>query len=160
MMLLKKTELKPLFISILIPIFIGGLSALISMGAMSGYSGLEKPPLSPPAWLFPIVWSVLFVLMGVASFLVYNSEGSEEDVREALVLYGLQLLFNFLWSIIFFNLKLYTLAFVWLLALLVLVITTAVSFYKISKPAGLLLVPYILWIIFAGYLNLLIAILN
>ena len=157
---MKKINFKALGIAILIPILTGGLSALISMGGMDGYEALTKPPLSPPGWLFPIVWMVLFVLMGIASYLIYESQAPEEELREAFVLYGLQLFFNFLWSIIFFNLGMYTLAFVWLAALLGLIVATAISFFRINKSAGLLLVPYILWVSFAGYLNLMIAILN
>lgn len=156
----RRAEGSGVLTAVFIPLFIGGLSALISVGAMKDYSALAKPPLSPPAWLFPVVWTLLYVLMGIASYLVLKSGKGGELVRESLVLYGLQLLFNFFWSIIFFNLEMYALAFVWLLALLGLVIVSGISFFKINKTAGLLLVPYIIWVTFAGYLNLMTVILN
>ena len=157
---MKKIDFKKLAISVIIPLFVGGLSALITINAMGGYSELDKPALSPPALVFPIVWTAIYILMGISSYLVYKSPADESDKREAFTLYGLQLIFNFFWSIIFFNLELYSLAFVWLLALVGLVVATALAFFRINKVSGILMIPYILWGFFAGYLNLMIAILN
>ena len=117
---------------------------------------LYKPPFAPPGWLFPVVWTILFVLMGVAAYLVYISDSP--DKNETLKLYLVQLLVNFGWSIIFFNWNAYFLAFTWLLLLLYLVYLTAKEFYEINKTAGLLMVPYIIWLIYAGYINLSIGI--
>ncbi|MBQ3073629.1 MAG: tryptophan-rich sensory protein [Ruminococcus sp.] len=150
---------KKLLVCVLIPLLVGGLSALITMGSMENFSSLNKPPLSPPGWLFPVVWTILFVLMGIASYIVLE-RGSFAETRTALFFYGVQLFFNFFWSIFFFNFELYYFSFLWLLALWVLIIITAVLFFRISKPAGYLMIPYILWVTFAGYLNLGIAILN
>lgn len=158
-MILTVIRWKKLLVCVLIPLLVGGLSALITMGSMENFSSLNKPPLSPPGWLFPVVWTILFVLMGIASYIVLE-RGSFAETRTALFFYGVQLFFNFFWSIFFFNFELYYFSFLWLLALWVLIIITAVLFFRISKPAGYLMIPYILWVTFAGYLNLGIAILN
>lgn len=109
--------------------------------------------------LFPVVWTVLYILMGIASYLVLTSAKPNRS-RSALLVYGVQLFFNFFWPILFFSLKLYLSAFFWLVLLWLLILVTTVLFYKIAKPAGLLLVPYLLWVAFAGYLNLGIYLLN
>ena len=119
-----------------------------------------QPPLSPPGWLFPVVWTVLYVLMGIASYLVSVSDAPHEEKARALWTYGIQLAFNFLWPIAFFNLKWYLFAFLWLVILWILILITALRFGRIRKPAGYLLVPYLLWVAFAGYLNLGIYLLN
>ena len=154
-----KIKWKELVISIAIPVGVGSLSALLTMGAMKSFGKLNQPPLSPPAWLFPAVWSILYVLMGISAYLIYNS-GKPARNKTAFYVYAAQLFFNFLWSVIFFNMGAYLFAFVWLLALLSLIILNAVLFYRINKTAGLLLVPYVLWVSFAAYLNLAIYLLN
>ena len=151
-------KLKPLLISLVISLGVGGLSALLTQGSMEQYRNLKQPPLSPPGWVFPVVWTVLFVLMGIAAYLVWMRDSTGRN--GALALYGAQLFFNFFWTLIFFNLQNYALAFFWLLALWVLVFITAVLFFRISRPAGWLLAPYLVWIIFAGYLNFGIYLLN
>ncbi|MBQ9949557.1 MAG: tryptophan-rich sensory protein [Clostridia bacterium] len=155
-----KINWKLLIICIAIPLAVGGISALVTHEAMESFSSLNQPPLSPPPSLFPVVWSILFTLMGIASYLVCTSGAQREEIRGALWLYGIQLLINFLWTIIFFNFAMYTFAFLWILMLLAFVIANTVSFYKIRKSAGLLLLPYVAWIIFAGYLNFMISVLN
>jgi tryptophan-rich sensory protein len=145
--------------AIALPLAVGASSALITMDAMKSFDSLNKPPLSPPAFLFPIVWSILYVLMGIAAYLVLNSN-KPARTRTALTVYGVQLFFNFLWSILFFNLKAYLFAFIWLVLLLILIIITAYLFFGINKAAGYLMIPYILWVTFAGYLNLAIYLLN
>jgi tryptophan-rich sensory protein len=102
----------------------------------------------------------LFILMGTASYLIKLSDSNAKAVDNALTLYVIQLTVNFLWPIFFFKLGLYLFSFIWLLLLLVLIIATAVAFYKISKPAAYLMLPYIAWVMFAGYLNLGIYLLN
>lgn len=153
-------KLKSLLICIGVPILVGGLSSLASGGAMAGFAMLNKPSFSPPAWLFPVAWTILYILMGVASYLVINSDASDEKIKKAITVYGIQLVFNFFWSIIFFNMEQYLFAFFWLLALLFLVVYTTVLFYDISKKAGYLMIPYIIWLVFAGILNFSIFILN
>ena len=127
---------------------------------MRAFNELNKPPLSPPGWLFPVVWTLLYVLMGIASYLVLVSGEDEAKVTSALKTYGLQLAFNFFWSIIFFNLESYLFAFIWLVALWILILLTMIKFFRIREAAGYLLLPYLAWVTFAGYLNLGIYLLN
>lgn len=155
-----KIKRKTLIVNIAIPLLVGGLSALITRNSMKDFEVLQKPPLSPPGWLFPVVWTILFVLMGIASYLVYTANAPSEEKKKALQIYAIQLFFNFFWSVLFFNLKVYSFSFVWLVALLILILSTTFAFWRISKPAGYLLIPYIIWVTFAGYLNLSIAFLN
>lgn len=154
-----KIEWKKLIISILIPLAVGGLSALLTRESMQTFDSITKPPLSPTPWLFPVVWTILFILMGIASYLIATSNKPFRS-KTALTVYAIQLVFNFFWSIIFFNLEMYLFAFIWLVVLWALIILTAVLFYRISKPAGYLMIPYILWVTFAGYLNFAIFLLN
>lgn len=139
-----------LIISILIPLAAGSLSSLIS-GNTFMYSSIQRPPLSPPPAVFPIVWTILFILMGIASYLIYISGSPSSD--EALKIYGLQLFFNFFWSIIFFGLSQYLIAFIWLIILIILIIIMIMKFYKINPTAAYLLIPYLLWCLFSAYLN-------
>lgn len=148
-----KRDVKGLLIFLAIPLAVGGLAALLS-GGMGLYRELVKPPLSPPGWVFPIVWSVLYLLMGWASYRVYTSGADPDRVRNALILYGAQLFVNFLWPIVFFRLGLLLTAFWVLLVLWVLVLFTMRTFSRIDEKAGDLLIPYFLWVTFAGYLNL------
>ena len=145
---------KVYLVAIILTLLVGALSGFISMGGMETYATLEKPFLSPPAWLFPVVWTILFILMGIGVARVYLK--TERVPR----IYIIQLIFNFLWPIVFFNLEAYFFAFIWLIALLVLVIIMAIQFYNVDKLAGLLQIPYILWLIFAGYLNFMVYMLN
>lgn len=152
-----KIEWKKLIACIALPLVIGGFSAFLTRGSIETFETINKPPLSPPGWLFPIVWTILYVLMGVASYLVLTSG---KPNRTALVVYGIQLVFNFFWSIIFFNLERYLFAFIWLALLWLLILITTILFYRISQPAGYLMLPYLLWVTFAGYLNFAIYLLN
>ena len=151
---------KQLLLCIAIPLAVGGLSAFLTQDSMEKFKRLQHPPLTPPGWLFPVVWTILFLLMGIASYLVANSGGSGKSIRRALALYGIQLGFNFMWSLLFFNLGLYLFAFFWLVILWLLILAAAVRFYMLSRPAGYLMVPYLLWVTFAGYLNFGIYLLN
>ena len=155
-----RVKWKPLVIALAIPLGVGGLSALLTRKAMDAFSHLNQPPLSPPTWLFPVVWTILFLLMGLASYLVLTSDAPDGMIRRALTVYGIQLGVNFLWSILFFNLKWYLFSFFWLLLLWGLILVTMILFFPIRKPAGWLLVPYVLWVTFAGYLNFGIFLLN
>ena len=119
---------------------------------------LELPPLSPPSELFPIIWTVLYVLMGVAAYLVAVS--SSPDTSDALTAYGIQLVMNFIWPLLFFGAELYLTAFLWLVVLFAAIAVTAVRFYRIRPAAGYLMLPYLLWVGFAGYLNLTVYLLN
>ena len=155
-----KEKWKSLIVCLLIPLAVGGLSALLSGGGMQTFAQMNKPPLSPPGWLFPVAWTVLYLLMGFASWLVLTSDQPKPQIKSALQVYGLQLAVNFFWSIIFFSQQRYLFAFFWLLLLWVLIIVTMMRFYRIRELAGELLLPYFLWVTFAGYLNFAIYLLN
>ena len=121
---------------------------------MERFASLAQPPLTPPGWVFPVVWTTLFLLMGIASYLASNSGGRRPAVGGALALYSLQLAFNFMWPIFFFNLGWYLFAFGWLVVLWLLILAETVRFFRLSRPAGYLMLPYLAWVAFAGYLNL------
>ena len=143
-----------------LPLILGGISALAVRGGMEEYAMLEQPPLSPPGWLFPVAWSLLYVLMGAASYLVLSSGAPLYERRRALKLYAVQLVVNVLWPPIFFGLGLYLAALLWLALLWVLVLVTALRFRRISRAAFCLMVPYLAWLTFAAYLNFGVWLLN
>lgn len=147
-------KLRQLVLCIGIPLAVGGLSGWVTRGAMEDFQALNQPPLSPPGWLFPVVWTVLFVLMGIASYLVVRSQGPEKLVKRALTFYGIQLGFNFLWSILFFNLGLYLVSFFWLVLLWCLILLTTLQFSALDRRTFWLMLSYLAWVAFAGYLNL------
>lgn len=154
-------KIKPYVISIAIALAVGGLSALLTRNNMEVYDTINRPALSPPMWLFPVVWSILFILMGISSALVWiNRDENREDAFSALRVYGLQLVVNFFWTIIFFNMQAYLFAFIWLVLLWVLIVIMIIQFRKISPLAAYLQIPYLLWVTFAGYLTLMIFLLN
>lgn len=152
-----KKQVKQLLIALAIPLAVGGLASLLS-GGMGQY--LNQPPLSPPGWVFPIVWTILYLLMGYSSYRVYTAGKSPAFTKKALKLYAAQLLFNFVWPIVFFSFGWYLAAFFVLVALWVLILLTLRAFTAIDETAGDLLIPYLLWVTFAGYLNLGIYLLN
>ena len=159
MELLKK--LRPYIVSSAISLGVGLLSALITKGDMAIYEEIAKPPLAPPALLFPIAWIILYVLMGISSARIYiKRRENTGEAKDALAVYAMSLIVNFTWSIIFFTLEAFLVAFVWLLLLLALIITTVIRYKPIDKLAAFLQIPYIIWVSFAGYLNLAIFILN
>lgn len=149
-------NVRTLAISIAISLGAGILSAFLTGGSMRQYADMYKPPLSPPGWVFPIVWTILYILMGIAAWRVYESQGA--DKRLAISLYGNQLLLNIVWPLLFFNLKIYFFAFAWLLLLWLMIYLTMRQFAMLDQRAGTLLIPYLVWVTFAGYLNLAIAI--
>ena len=155
-----KINWKTLIFFVSIPLLVGGFASLISRESMSMFEQLTKPPLSPPGWLFPLVWTVLYIFMGLASYLVFTSNHNKNEIKTALQIYALQLIFNFFWTILFFNFELYFFAFFWLITLLALIILTTFLFYENSKLAAYLIIPYIIWVTFAAYLNLGVALLN
>ncbi len=153
-------KLKPYIISVIIALAVGGISALLTKNNMNIFEKINMPPLSPPSVVFPIVWAVLYILMGISSAIIYKNGTDREEVQSALKVYALQLAVNFFWSLIFFNMQAYLFAFIWLVLLWVLVIVMIVKFKKISPAAAWLQIPYLLWITFAGYLSLMIYLLN
>ena len=172
-----KKNWKTLVGCILIPLVVGTIAGLLTMGGMEEFKELNKPTLSPPAWLFPVAWTILYTLMGISSYLIYTNEClkgkkkiliqdgrkrncSEGQKTKSLMLYGYQLLVNFLWPIFFFDFQWFGFAYFWLILLWILVAVMIWEFDKISKVAALLNIPYLLWLSFAGYLNLTVWILN
>lgn len=154
-------KIKPYVISIIIALAIGGFSALLTKDNMNLYDYIIKPPLSPPMIVFPIVWSILFILMGIGSAMIFQDREKDRGAAySALWMYGIQLVVNFFWSIIFFNMKAYLFAFVWILLLWVLIIIMITRFYKVNKTAAYLQIPYILWVTFAAYLTFMVYFLN
>lgn len=158
-MIFLKVRWKALTAALAIPLAAGGLSALLS-GGMDVYAELNRPPLSPPGWLFPVVWTLLYLMMGLASCRVCVLRYPVRERREALRLYALQLLVNVLWPPLFFRFGLYWAAAVWLAVLTALVAMTLARFRRLDDLAGLLLWPYLLWCCFALYLNAGVALLN
>ena len=152
----KKFSIVAFTVFMIIPIATGLLASYLTTGNMSIYDNIIKPPLSPPSIVFPIVWSVLYVLMGISSYLVYQNT----ERIGPLFTYFLSLFVNFFWSIIFFNWQEFGFAFIWLLLLWFLILLTILDYYKISKPAAILQIPYLIWVTFAGYLNFMIWLIN
>lgn len=155
-----KTNWLSLLIFLLLPLAVGGLSALLSMpfAQQNLYNTLTKPPLSPPAIVFPIVWTVLYVLMGISSFLIYQS--GSKLASDSLFNYGVQLFVNFFWPILFFRFSACFAALIWLIFLWILIFHMIQQFHKISPLAAWLQIPYLTWVSFAGYLNFSIYLLN
>ena len=161
----KRINILKFIISIIIPLAVGTLSSFITKDAMMSFNAMKKPPLAPPGILFPIVWSILYVLMGISSYLIYEFDDKNDTAKlklknECLTLYVIQLILNFFWSILFFRLKLYYIALVWLVILWILVFALIIKSKKINTIASHLLIPYIIWMAFAAYLNIMIALLN
>ena len=145
---------KSLTVNLAISLGTGILSALITRNSMDTYKNLNLPKLAPPSILFPIVWTILFILMGISAYIIYESNSDQK--QSALTIYGIQLLVNFSWPILFFNLGLYLFSFIWIILLWSLIILMINSFKKISSIAAYLQIPYLLWVTFASYLNFMI----
>ena len=142
--------------SILIPLILGSIVGFIISGSMD-YNSLIKPTLSPPAILFPIVWTILYFLMGLSYAIITIYSDLDSDVK---TIYYSQLIVNLIWPIIFFVMKNRLLALIWIILLLILITIMIVKFYKKNKVASLIQIPYLLWTIFAVYLNFSIYLLN
>lgn len=152
-MIMIKKHWKTFAVWILIAEAVGSLSGFLSRNGMELYSSvIEQPPLSPPALLFPIVWSILYALMGIGAARISLAPPSQERSK-ALNIYIAQLVVNFFWSLIFFNAQAFGFAFVWLLLLWVLVLWMILAFRKVDPLAALLQIPYLIWLTFAAYLN-------
>ena len=154
-----KKNVKQLLIALALPLAVGGLSWLLS-GGSGEFRSLNQPPLSPPGWLFPVVWTALYLMMGYSSYRVYVSGKPPALIRRALKLYLAQLAVNFLWPIVFFGFGWYLAAFFVLIVLWILVFLTLRAISSLDEIAGDLLIPYLLWVTFAGYLNISIYFLN
>jgi tryptophan-rich sensory protein len=158
---MKKNNILKFIVAIVVPQLAGFIGAFFTMSAIPvWYAGLAKPFLSPPAWIFGPVWTTLFLLMGIAAFLIWRKGLEYAGVKTALAIFFFQLVLNTLWSIIFFGLKNPGVAFIEIVIMWLAILATIISFYKISKPAAYLLIPYLLWVSFASYLNYAIWMLN
>ena len=153
-----KINYKQLIISLAMSLGIGLLSGLFTMMCMESFEKANKPFLTPPDYIFPIVWTILFILMGISAYIIFRSDSLQKN--NALIVYGIQLLVNFFWPIFFFNMSAYLFSFIWIILLWLLIILMIKMFYPISKTAALLQIPYLLWVTFAAYLNFGIFILN
>ena len=152
-----KINWKRLITIIVITFVVGNLFAFFTMNNMDTFKELDKP-INVPGIVFPIVWSILYLLMSISCYIISVSDNKSKD--KAVIIYGFQLIINSLWTLIFFVFEAYLFAFIWLLLLLAAVIWMMIEFYKIDKKAMYLNIPYLLWILFAGYLNFGIYLLN
>lgn len=155
---MKKIRLTELFIFIFSTELAGVLSGIIAGNSFGLYSSFEKPPLSPPSWVFPFMWAILYAIMGASAYIVYFSDN--DNRRKNLAIYGIQLFFNFLWSIIFFRFQFFGFSALIIAVLIALVIYMIMQFKKSSKIAGYINIPYLIWLVFALYLNIGISVLN
>ena len=154
-------KLKPYVISIAIARGVGGLSAFLTRNNMNIYGRIIQPALAPPAILFPIVWTILYTLMGISSARIrLKKEENPELVLDALFAYAIQLILNFFWSLIFFNMQNFLFSLIWLVLLWIAILVMIIRFYRVEPLAALLQIPYLLWVTFAGYLNFMIYQLN
>ena len=148
-----KIDSKKLIFCIALPLLVGGVAGFLTRDSVELYGMINKPPLSPPGWLFPIVWTILYILMGISSYIIMTSQGESQKINQALKTYYVQLFVNFMWPIFFFSFQWYGLALLWLLLLWILVARMNKQFGEISKVAAYLNIPYLLWLTFALYLN-------
>ena len=153
---MKNKKIETIIISILIPLAVGAVSSFLGRTMMD--PDFIQPTFSPPGYLFPIVWTILYILMGISSYLIYISDSPWRT--PSLIIYAIQLVFNFFWSILFFRFSLYGLSFVWLLMLIGFIIIMIYLFSKVRPLAAYLQIPYLLWCLFAAYLNYAVYMLN
>lgn len=144
-------KIKSLLAFILLPLGVGLLSSVFTSNGMAMFATYDKPPFAPPGWLFAPIWTILYTLMGISSWIIYNSDS--ENKEQALSIYIYQLVVNFLWPVFFFSFQWYFLSLLWLILLWILVAIMIVRFYRITPVAGLLNIPYLIWLTFAAYLN-------
>jgi translocator protein len=157
----KKSNIIALVICILIPQAAGGIGALFTEASVSTwYQGLAKPSFNPPGWIFGPVWTALYIMMGVALFLVWRKGPGRREVKTAAFLFAAQLALNVLWSFLFFYLRMPMAAFIEIIVLWIMIVATAIALYRESRAAGALFIPYILWVGFASVLNFLLWRLN
>lgn len=157
---MKRNSITNLVLFIVSAELIGALSALFTGRFSDFFDTYKRPPLSPPAWIFPVVWAILFATMGLSAYKIYVSSQDKPGGKTALTIYWAQLVFNFLWSIVFFRFEALWVAAVIIVILLLLIIAMIISFSKINKLAAYLNIPYLLWVMFATYLNIATAIIN
>lgn len=156
----QRLKIEQVIAAVALPLALGALAAYLNKDGIAMFRSVSQPPLSPPAWLFPVVWTALYILMGLASYLVLSAPVSPVRKERALSAYALSLALNFVWPFIFFGMELYIAAFLLLLLLWLAAGISALMFRCISDVAGLMMLPYLLWLGFAAYLNLGVALLN
>lgn len=157
---MKKHSIVDILIFVTSAELVGVLSALLTGSFSDFFEKYVEPPLLPPGWLFPVVWVILYAVMGFSAYLIYASDGERDKKKTALTIYGAQLLLNFSWSIVFFRFEALWAAFVVILLLWIAIIAMILSFRKIKPLAGYINIPYLIWVTFAAYLNLATAIIN
>ena len=156
-----KPYILPYAVAVAIPMTVGIIAAALTRDSMDIYDTLKVPPLAPPGILFPIVWTILYIIMGVSSAIIFiNRNQLPDEAKKGFIWYGVSLILNFSWSIIFFNLQASFFALLVLIAMLVTIIKTIIDYYKVMPLAAYLQIPYVLWVAFAGYLNAGIWLLN
>jgi len=156
-----KIEWKTLIKNLAIPLLVGIVSGFLTKDANAEFTATAvQPSFTPPGWVFPVAWTILYILMGISTYLVETTPYNTGKKNKALITYYLSLFFNFFWSFIFFSFRLYFFAFIWLVILLALVVIYTFKYFKINNIAGYLNIPYIIWLIFAGVLNFSVYLLN
>lgn len=152
-----KINIKKLLFNILVPLLLGLLVGFLT-NKYNNYDEIVLPTFAPSGIVFPIVWSILYILMGISSYLISNSNDYDKD--NALFIYYIKLFINLFWSIIFFIFRNYLLSFIWIILLLIFLMVTIYKFYKIDKKAAYLLIPYFFWTVFATVLNFYVYLMN
>ena len=155
---IRPIKLKKLILYVVVTFLFGGIGALLGGGVSQTYTTLNKPTLSPPGIVFPIVWSILYLLMGIAAYFLSNEQNPK--ISGLLKIYWIQLIFNALWPLVFWRLEAYVPAAIIIAIILILVVVFTIGASKINKLSAILFVPYIIWLLFALYLNIGIAVLN
>ena len=153
-----KKQIIPFIVCLALPLIVGAVAGIATKNEVGIYNSLVLPPLSPPSYIFSLVWTVLYILMGISSYIILKSKSWLKP--KALYLYFAQLIFNFVWPFLFFNKEMYFISFIWLMILWLLVLFMITMFWQVDKKASVLQIPYLLWLTFAAYLNLGIFILN
>lgn len=156
-MIITRIDYKSLLLNIFIPLFLGSFVGFLT-ASFNNYYDLVQPFFAPPSIVFPIVWTILYILMGISSYLIIKSNSYKKN--DALFIYGIQLVINLVWSIWFFVFRFYLLSFIWILLLISFVLIMIKKFYNINKISAYLQIPYFIWLIFAGILNLFVYFLN
>lgn len=152
--MIRAFNLKRFLTSMAYPVGGGILSAILTGGSMKSYADMAKPALSPPGWIFPVVWTILYILMGISLYIVRESAVPLSNKRDAVRMFAIQLILNILWPIWFFSFRLCGFAAVWLAVLIAAVVLMIKSFSKINRIAAYIQIPYLIWCLFALYLNI------
>jgi tryptophan-rich sensory protein len=149
-----KNKIIKLIAAILLCELAGGIGSLFTYPSIEGwYAKLQKPSFNPPNWVFAPVWVTLYLLMGISAYLVWEKNRKSKEAKKSLSIFGMQLVLNMLWSIVFFGLQSLLFGLIDIILLWIAIVVTVFKFFRISRTAGLLLIPYVLWVTFAMILN-------